>query len=332
MSTLFDQPNADFDDDGCDHRVRLSDLAAKPRHAGRRSAKRRATPTATATSTRPISGLLQCGRHAGAGGPARALASAVPEPAALALAAAALDLRRWRLRRSLPRRRRMSTHRMAAPSRHELLRPNSPAGGVRSHAAFTLVELLVVIAIIGVLVALLLARRAGRARNRPPRAMSQRVRQLALAALNYEQANGKLPAAGRLRAASRTAMAYSSVGLPHARRSEVGHEPQLDRDAAAVYGAAGAVQASSIPTAMWPPTRRDPQAAQPAVLLCPSDSALGRTYAYLTSPDAETTRVSARRTSRPSSARFTSTTTTPPAPSACTARSCGRSPTARRAP
>lgn len=64
-----------------------------------------------------------------------------------------------------------------------------------SPAAFTLVELLVVIAIIGVLVALLLpAVNAARAAARRTQCLNN-IRQVALAVLNYEAANGSFPPA-----------------------------------------------------------------------------------------------------------------------------------------
>jgi prepilin-type N-terminal cleavage/methylation domain-containing protein len=69
---------------------------------------------------------------------------------------------------------------------------------LRAHPAFTLVELLVVIAIIGMLVALLLpAIQSARESGRRSQCLNN-LRQLTVAALNYEVANKRFPA-GRLK-------------------------------------------------------------------------------------------------------------------------------------
>jgi prepilin-type N-terminal cleavage/methylation domain-containing protein len=88
---------------------------------------------------------------------------------------------------------------------------------VRSHCAFTLVELLVVIAIIGVLVALLLpAIQAAREAARRTDCIN-RIRQLALGALNYESAKSVLPPHGDLP----TALSAQARILPYMEQQAV---------------------------------------------------------------------------------------------------------------
>ncbi len=80
----------------------------------------------------------------------------------------------------------------------------------KQRGAFTLVELLVVIAIIGVLVALLLpAIQAAREAARRSSCLSQ-IRQLGLAALNYESATKKFPPAVNIGSFS-----YLAITLPY---------------------------------------------------------------------------------------------------------------------
>src|SRR5258708_6708910 len=70
--------------------------------------------------------------------------------------------------------------------------------GLLQPTGFTLVELLVVIAIIGVLVALLLpAVQAARESSRRS-SCTNNIRQLALAAHNFADANGKFPVAAQI--------------------------------------------------------------------------------------------------------------------------------------
>lgn len=144
----------------------------------------------------------------------------------------------------------------------------------RRVAAFTLVELLVVIAIIGTLASLLLpalgtAREAGRRIQ-----CANHSKQIALAIQNYENAHEMLPAAGDF-APLEEAIYFKSfhfridlrsgpnhswlVGLlPHLEQSTLFEQFDLQKHVSESPG--------------------DPQARQPAVLLCPSDLAPGEMY------------------------------------------------------
>jgi prepilin-type N-terminal cleavage/methylation domain-containing protein/prepilin-type processing-associated H-X9-DG protein len=148
---------------------------------------------------------------------------------------------------------------------------------------FTLVELLVVIAILAALMGLLLpaipaareaARRAQCANN---------LRQVGLAALHFEQATGKLPAAGSF-AAEREAVYYDFSYVRVNLRSGTNHswvvrllpyleqQPLYDRFDLNLHVGANPSQ---------------PQAEQPNVLLCPSDSARGRFFTARSAAGAE---------------------------------------------
>lgn len=146
----------------------------------------------------------------------------------------------------------------------------------RGRRAFTLVELLVVIAIIGALVALLLpavqsAREAGRRAQ-----CANNQRQLGLAVLNYEQSQGRLPAAGEFGPFSEAVRYSTSVShffvdvrsgsnrswvvnlLPYIEQQSL--FSQFDRSKHVTENLSR------------------PQLQQPPSLLCPSDDAYGRIY------------------------------------------------------
>lgn len=142
---------------------------------------------------------------------------------------------------------------------------------------FTLVELLVVIAIIGILVALLLPAIQA-AREAARRASCQNnVKNLALAALEFESSRKALPPAAAT-AAPNDGEAWNDITPIENEFSWIVHiltyieettlADRFRQDRSGRY--------ESTETDLTP--AGDPQAAQPAVLLCASDSALGRTY------------------------------------------------------
>jgi prepilin-type N-terminal cleavage/methylation domain-containing protein/prepilin-type processing-associated H-X9-DG protein len=148
-----------------------------------------------------------------------------------------------------------------------------PAVSKCQRHAFTLVELLVVIAIIGVLVALLLpavqaAREAARRMN-----CQSNMKNLALAVLNYENARKELPPSTKAEVVGRTGgtdfLPYSGPqyswivwALPYMEQQSLFSQFDMKANRS--------VMNQNVQTA--------PQSAQPAVLLCPSDSAQGRRY------------------------------------------------------
>jgi prepilin-type N-terminal cleavage/methylation domain-containing protein len=143
----------------------------------------------------------------------------------------------------------------------------------RAARAFTLVELLVVIAIIGVLVALLLpavqaAREAARRMN-----CQSNQKNFALATLNYENARKVLPASSHALTHSSRTNQYTFAPydggqfswivqvLPYMELQSL--YSQFDQKNATIF-------TQNAQTA--------PEAAQPAIMTCPSDSAQGRVY------------------------------------------------------
>ncbi|MCC6491881.1 MAG: DUF1559 domain-containing protein [Pirellulales bacterium] len=140
---------------------------------------------------------------------------------------------------------------------------------------FTLIELLVVIAIIGSLIALLLpAVQAAREAARRAQCVNN-VKQLVLAVQNYESAHARLPAAGafappeqslyftfhaRIQLKSGTNHSWLTRLLPYLELRSLYDRFDFARHVSQSPG--------------------EPQAAQPAALLCPSTEALGRYYSY----------------------------------------------------
>lgn len=141
----------------------------------------------------------------------------------------------------------------------------------KKRAAFTLVELLVVIAIIAMLVSLLLPA-VQQAREAARRSVcSNKVRQLALALINYESAQGKLPPPGIAGINRMPSLALGDfvpnfgrqvswivLTLPYMEEEALYNQFELEN-----------------PVSVFD-LEDNPAGAQPASLLCPSDSALGR--------------------------------------------------------
>ena len=149
----------------------------------------------------------------------------------------------------------------------------APATCRRASRAFTLVELLVVIAIIGVLVALLLpavqaAREAARRMN-----CQSNMRNFALAALNFENAKKQLPAAmSHAMVAGRTTTEF----LPYQGPQLSWHVQVLPyMELQSLYSQFKIDGTTSI---FNQSDQTRPEESQPAVMVCPSDSSLGRFY------------------------------------------------------
>lgn len=144
---------------------------------------------------------------------------------------------------------------------------------------FTLVELLVVVAIIAILIALLLpavqqAREAGRRAQ-----CTNQLRQLAVALQSYESARKMLPAAGTF--ANAEDALYLKVGGTSVHHWRI--DLRSGTDYSWVVSLLPYMEEGSLYQEFdlsMPVTRNpgEPQARQPASLLCPSDSARGLFY------------------------------------------------------
>ncbi|MEO1498454.1 MAG: DUF1559 domain-containing protein [Planctomycetota bacterium] len=164
--------------------------------------------------------------------------------------------------------------------------PRALPRAARPTSGFTLVELLVVIAIIGILVALLLpAVQAAREAARRSQCKNS-LKQLALAAANYESARGGLPAfSPYITLSGKTQLAFNQqngtvrtsfglvsgrmyswiyAALPYIEEQAIfdQFDPEMPVDAQ-VDGAGDPI---------------NPQENQPAALLCASDESLGRFF------------------------------------------------------
>jgi prepilin-type N-terminal cleavage/methylation domain-containing protein len=167
------------------------------------------------------------------------------------------EIRRWQIRHS------------SFDIRHS----RRPRLGRPTTTAFTLVELLVVIAIIGILVALLLpaiqsAREAARRVS-----CSNNLHNIALAVLNYENSKKGLPPAVSTKPGAgevwgsvadiETDVSWIVRILPNMEDQDIADQFDAQKPLSTV-------NPSTAPVKPWE--------AQPEILLCPSDSARGRTY------------------------------------------------------
>ncbi len=151
-------------------------------------------------------------------------------------------------------------------------RKATSAGG-RS-CGFTLVELLVVIAIIGILVALLLP--AVQAAREAARRVScqNNMKNIALAVLNYENHNKGLPAAATT--IPNSGEVFASIDEFETDQSWIVRIlPEMEEQALYDRFPKNKKVDAAEPNLI---AAGDPQAAQPAPLLCPSDSARDRFY------------------------------------------------------
>jgi prepilin-type N-terminal cleavage/methylation domain-containing protein len=185
----------------------------------------------------------------------------------------------WSLNREYP------AMRSTEPRLNTLFVVSPVSAGTRKRLGFTLVELLVVIAIIGILVALLLP--AIQAAREAARRMScqNNLKNLAIGVLNFENARKELPA-GSLITANLNDVWSSSNDIDTGASWIVQILPLIEEQALANLFDPRLLKKNPDGTNALKLTDLDPAAltnrpweTQPAVLMCPSDGAMGRTFA-----------------------------------------------------